>query len=386
VAKVTRDDVARLAGTSTAVVSYVINNGPRPVAPATRERVLAAIKELGYRPDRVAQAMASRRTDLIGLIVPDARQPFFGEMAHAVEQAASERGKMVLVGNSDYVGEREVHYLRAFLGMRVSGLILVSHALNDNAAAEIEAWDARVVLLHERPEAIDDVAVVTDDLGGAQLAVRHLLEHGYEYVACMGGTRRPPPSVTRSPTTSRAGGARCTRPGARRRVASSRRSTTGTTPTRSPLSSWPGPDRPPAIFCSTDDQAIGLLRAARELRIDVPGELGVAGFDDIKEAALTDPPLTTIASDRSAMARAAVDLVLDDGLRVAGVPAGAAEVVPVAVGRTASCGCEVAPLVGLVGWVRVGIAPFPAPLKSRPPPSGGGRRLFRVSRTAGCTG
>ena len=102
-AKVTRDDVARLAGTSTAVVSYVINNGPRPVAPATRERVLAAIKDLGYRPDRVAQAMASRRTDLIGLIVPDARQPFFAEMAHAVEQAASERGKMVLVGNSDYL-------------------------------------------------------------------------------------------------------------------------------------------------------------------------------------------------------------------------------------------------------------------------------------------
>ena len=184
--------MARLAGTSTAVVSYVINNGPRPVAPATRERVLAAIKELGYRPDRVAQAMASRRTDLIGLIIPDASQPFFGEMAHAVEQAASERGKMVLVGNTDYIGEREVHYLRAFLGMRVSGLILVSHALNDLAAAEIEAWDARVVLLHERPEAIDDVAVVIDDLDGAQQAVRHLLGHGYDYVACMGGTAETP--------------------------------------------------------------------------------------------------------------------------------------------------------------------------------------------------
>lgn len=173
-------------------MSYVINNGPRPVAPATRERVLAAIKELGYRPDRVAQAMASRRTDLIGMIVPDARQPFFAEMAHAVEQAASERGKMVLVGNSDYVEEREVHYLRAFLGMRVSGLILVSHGLNDLAAAEIEAWDARVVLLHERPEAIDDVAVVIDDVGGAQLATRHLLEHGHPYVACVGGTAETP--------------------------------------------------------------------------------------------------------------------------------------------------------------------------------------------------
>lgn len=191
-AKVTRDDVARLAGTSTAVVSYVINNGPRPVAPATRERVLAAIKELGYRPDRVAQAMASRRTDLIGMIVPDARQPFFAEMAHAVEQAAAERGKMVLVGNSDYRDEREVHYLRAFLGMRVSGLILVSQGPSERAAAEIEAWDARVVLLHERPEAIDDVAVVTDDVGGAQLATRHLLEHGNAYVACLGGTEETP--------------------------------------------------------------------------------------------------------------------------------------------------------------------------------------------------
>lgn len=173
-------------------MSYVINNGPRPVAPATRERVLAAIKELGYRPDRVAQAMASRRTDLIGMIVPDARQPFFAEMAHAVEQAAAERGKMVLVGNSDYRDEREVHYLRAFLGMRVSGLILVSQGMSERAASEIEAWDARVVLLHERPEAIDDVAVVTDDIGGAQLATRHLLEHGHEYVACIGGVENTP--------------------------------------------------------------------------------------------------------------------------------------------------------------------------------------------------
>lgn len=173
-------------------MSYVINNGPRPVAPATRERVLAAIKDLGYRPDRVAQAMASRRTDLIGMIVPDARQPFFAEMAHAVEQAAAERGKMVLVGNSDYRTEREVHYLRAFLGMRVSGLILVSQGMSEQAASEIEAWDARVVLLHERPEAIDDVAVVTDDIGGAQLATRHLLEHGHEYVACIGGIENTP--------------------------------------------------------------------------------------------------------------------------------------------------------------------------------------------------
>ena len=100
-----------------------------------------------------------------------------------------------------------------------------------------------------------------------------------------------------------------------------------------------GPDRPPAIFCSTDDQAVGILRAARELRIDVPGELAVAGFDDIKEAALTDPPMTTVGSDRSAMARAAVDLVLDDGLRVAGSRRERLKVFPSRLVVRRSCGC-----------------------------------------------
>ncbi|RSO38696.1 LacI family transcriptional regulator [Streptomyces sp. WAC 06725] len=338
-AKVTRDDVAKLAGTSTAVVSYVINNGPRPVAPATRERVLAAIKELGYRPDRVAQAMASRRTDLIGLIVPDTRQPFFAEMAHAVEQAAAERGKMVLVGNADYLDEREVHYLRAFLGMRVAGLILISQGPSEHAAAEIDAWDARVVLLHRRPDAIDDVAVMTDDIGGAQLATRHLLEHGHPYVAFLGGTEETPKSG--DPVTDHL-------EGWRRAMSESGKSLEGRyfqapynryDAYRVALGLLSGPDRPPAIMCATDDQAIGVLRAARELRIDVPGELAVAGFDDVKEAALTDPPLTTVASDRVAMARAAVDLVLDDGLRVVGSRRERLRQFPARLVVRSSCGC-----------------------------------------------
>ncbi|WP_062208117.1 LacI family DNA-binding transcriptional regulator [Streptomyces sp. NBRC 109706] len=335
-AKVTRDDVARLAGTSTAVVSYVINNGPRPVAAATRERVLAAIKELGYRPDRVAQAMASQRTDLIGLIVPDARQPFFAEMAHAVEQAAAERGKMVLVGNSDYLDEREVHYLRAFLGMRVSGLILISQGPSEHAATEIDAWDARVVLLHRRPEAIDDVAVVLDDVGGAERLTRHLLDHGHPYVACLGGVDSTPEHG--DPVTDHV-------TGWRRAMAVAGLDTEGRL-FKAPYNRYDayhialellaGPDRPPALVCATDDQAIGVLRAARELRIDVPGELAVAGFDDVKEAGLTDPPLTTVGSDREAMARAAVDLAIGD---TAGAPVDRLRQFPVALRLRASCGC-----------------------------------------------
>ncbi|MFR9675950.1 LacI family DNA-binding transcriptional regulator [Streptomyces sp. TR06-5] len=338
-AKVTRDDVARLAGTSTAVVSYVINNGPRPVASATKERVLSAIKELGYRPDRVAQAMASRRTDLIGLVVPDARQPFFAEMAHAVEQAAVEREKMVLVGNSDYLDDREVHYLRAFLGMRVSGLILISSGPSERAASEIDAWDARVVLLHRRPEAIDDVAVVLDDVGGAQLATRHLLEHGHDHVVCLGGIDSTPESG--DPVTDHVEGwSRAMREAGRSvdgRLVKAPYNRYDTY--RLALDLLRGPDRPPAVFCATDDQAFGVLRAARELGIEVPRDLAVAGFDDVKEAALSDPPLTTVSSDRVAMARAAVDLVLDDGLRVLGSRRERVRQFPSGLVVRRSCGC-----------------------------------------------
>jgi LacI family transcriptional regulator len=340
VPKVTRDDVARLAGTSTAVVSYVINNGPRPVAPATRDRVLAAIAQLGYRPNSVAQAMASRRTNLIGMVVPDARQPFFAELAHAVERVASERGKIVLIGNSDYVGDREMHYVRAFLGMRVAGLILISRSASQQAAHEFAAQDdSRLVLLHLRPETAEDVAVVTDDIGGSQLAVTHLLEHGYPYVACIGGPVevaaagdpvidhiegwRRAMEAAGLPTEGRLIDAPFDRYGAYNVAVELLRS----------------PDRPPAIFCSTDDQAIGVLRAAREVGVRVPEDLAVAGFDDIPEAAFCDPPLTTVASDRDAMARAAVDLVLDDSLLVPGSDTPRVRRFPNRLVTRRSCGC-----------------------------------------------
>ena len=170
--------------------------------------------------------------------------------------------------------------------------------------------------------------------------MRHLLEHGYEYVACVGGTADTP--AVGDPVSDHV-------EGWRRAMDEAGISTEGRLfeapynrydAYRVALEILSGPRRPPAIFCSTDDQAIGVLRAARELRIDVPGELAVAGFDDIKEAALADPPLTTVASDRPAMARAAVDLVLDDGLRVSGSRRERLKVFPSRLVLRQSCGCS----------------------------------------------
>ncbi|MGO4428852.1 substrate-binding domain-containing protein, partial [Streptomyces sp. MCAF7] len=99
-----------------------------------------------------------------------------------------------------------------------------------------------------------------------------------------------------------------------------------------------GASRPPAVFCATDDQAIGILRAARELRIDVPGQVAVVGFDNVKEAALVDPPLTTVASDRMAMARAAMDAV-EDSAQVKHTQDERQRRFPCQLVVRASCGC-----------------------------------------------
>ncbi|MEU6484930.1 LacI family DNA-binding transcriptional regulator [Streptomyces sp. NPDC046887] len=337
--RVTRDDVARLAGTSTAVVSYVINDGPRPVAASTRKRVVAAIAELGYTPNSVAQAMARRRTNLLGVVVPDARQPFFAGLTHAVEQAAAERGKLVLIGNSDYADEREDHYIRAFLGMQVDGLILISQNPSALSRADLSALDSatRVVMLHHRTDASGHAAVVTDDSGGARLAVGHLLEHGHRRIACFGASRTCGPS---DPVIARVAGWAAT-------LADAGLPTDGLL-TEAPFDRvnahtvarrlLDGPDRPSAVFCVTDDQAIGLLRAAAELSIRVPEDLAVVAFDDIAEAVIAGPPLTTVASAQRTMARAAVDLALKAGPLSFGEEAVVREF-PVTLRVRRSCGC-----------------------------------------------
>jgi LacI family transcriptional regulator len=287
--------------------------------------------------------MASRRTNLIGMVVPDARQPFFAELAHAVERAASERGKIVLIGNSDYTGDREIHYVRAFLGMRVSGLILISEGPSQRAEEEFAAHsDARVVLLHRRPDASDDIAVVTDDIGGSQLAVEHLLNlHGHPYVACFGGPVNAP--APGDPVVDHIEGWRRAMDAAgiptEGRLIDAPFDRYGAYQVALELLSTPADERPTALFCSTDDQAIGVLRAAREVGLQVPEDLAVIGFDDIQEAAFCDPPLTTIASDRDAMAKAAVDLVLDDSLAVPGSETPRIRTFPSRLVVRRSCGC-----------------------------------------------
>lgn len=124
--RATRADVAQEAGTSVAVVSYVVNNGPRPVAPATRERVLAAIKKTGYRPNNVARALASGTTKTYGLVVPNIDNAFIASLAHELQQEALANDMVMLLGDAGDDRKRELQLINNLLSQQINGIIYVS--------------------------------------------------------------------------------------------------------------------------------------------------------------------------------------------------------------------------------------------------------------------
>lgn len=327
----TRDDVARLAGVSNAVVSYVVNGGPRPVAEHTRVRVLDAIERLGYRPNGAARALRLARTSTIGLLVRDNTNPFFAEFAHAVEDAAFARNHAVLLGNSSGSAEREASYLGAFLDRAVDGLMIIG--LSDSPDFDdVFERGTPLVVLDRVPVRPGLAVVVVDNTGGARLATRHLVEHGHTVIGCVGGPRGIAAAEERvAGWRSALRSARLPHP--RDLVAAGEFSRDGGY--RATKQLLEATQAPTALFVSSDVQAIGALSALREAKLRVPRDVAVVSFDGTEESAFTDPPLTVIREPLAEMAAKALSLLLDGDCS-------GDHLLPVELVTRASCGCHFA--------------------------------------------
>ncbi|MFC5502694.1 LacI family DNA-binding transcriptional regulator [Lysinimonas soli] len=300
---VTRTDVARRAGVSSAVVSYVVNAGPRNVAPETRERVLRAIEELGYRPNASARALKRGVSETIGLIVSDITNPFFSEYSHAIEEAAAERGLSVIFTNSALAisPERDVIYKMILRG--VDGLILAS-TLDEPELDAAKAAGIPVVLI-DRAHAVEGHASIGSDFREAsRVAVEHLLGHGHTRIGFVTGYSGG------STTTEREAGGREAilraglEPGPVVRAQFSRDGGYDAGIRMLQL-----PERPTAVYVMSDQQAIGFLNAVHEAGLRIPGEMAVVSFDGSTESEFSWPPLTTMRQPVREMARAAVGLL-----------------------------------------------------------------------------
>ena len=303
----TARDVAARAGTSNAVVSYVFNNGPRNVAPDTRERVLHAAAELNYRPNALARALSFGKTRSIGLIVPDIANRFFGELARALEESAAARGHLLLIGDSGLDAARERSHIAAFVDRRVDSVVLVS-VEDDLHLSAFAAAGIPVVVLHPIASGEDASSISIDYEAAAEAATQHLLDHGYTSLAMFNG---PGDSA----------GSRQHRQGFTNAI-TSHNAPVVTVELNSPISRAHAaqvaldilarPARPRAFYCSTDEQAYGVLFACHRLGLVVPDDVAVTGFDGTEHSAYAIPPLTTVRQPIAELAERVLGLLTGD--------------------------------------------------------------------------
>ena len=332
---VRRKDVAERAGISPAVVSYVLNGGPRKVSPEARERVLNAVQELGYRPNNVARSLRMRRTMTLGLIVPDMSNPFFAELVHSVQQEAFEAGYALMVGDSGEDGARQQRYIDSFIERQIDGLILLpAHVITDGFS-ELEKHNVPWVVIDRYIPGKSNVpSVMVANRDGAYAATSHLLDHGRRVIGCIAG-----PANVRSALERAAGW----------RSALNDRGV----PVENHLQLHSLFHRKSgyrnamllmdlhqvdAIFCGSDEQALGVLQALKDLGLRCPEDVAIVSFDGIPAAAYTSPGLTTMAQPFVEIGRTSVERLLErieNPARIA-----ASTVFPVRLIQRGSCGCE----------------------------------------------
>jgi LacI family transcriptional regulator len=298
--RVTRQDVARFAGVSTAVVSYVVNDGPKRVAPDTAERVRRAIEVLRYQPNAHARALRLGSTNLLGIVVPDITKPFFAATTEALERAAAAEGYALLLADSASDRQREKSNIGNLVSRQVDGLVLLT-LLTEPELATLSLRDTPAVVFNWSGTVPGFYAIGAAAETGAYNAVRHLVGHGHKDITLIMGARDPNRPDPRELGWSRAvreakleeqriEGTDFTRLGgyqAMQRILASR-----------PL--------PTAVYASSDLEAIGALRAMREAGVQVPEDIALASFDDIVDAEYTWPALTTVRLPIVDMATAAV--------------------------------------------------------------------------------
>jgi len=300
--RATITDVALAAGVSVSTVSKVIN-GRYGIAVATSKRVQEVVRELGYEPSLVASSMRSQRTHVIGILVAEF-EPFSAEILKGTAAALADTDYELLA----YTGSRqsrgagwERRSLSRLSGTLIDGAIIVTPSVVDaDPGVPLVSIDP-----HAGPAGLP--MVDADSFTGALLATRHLIELGHRRIGFMAG--RPDLESSRL----REAGFREALEEAGLvadpellRVADYRQDTARAAAT----ALLTHPARPTAIFAANDLSAMGTMDVARELGLDVPGDLSVVGFDDIPESSRTVPPLTTVRQPIQAMGAAGVTMLL----------------------------------------------------------------------------
>jgi LacI family transcriptional regulator len=294
----TMHDVARLAGVSQPTVSRVLSQHEitAQISEETRQRVLDAVKTLGYRPNAVARSLRTQRTQTVALLIADLTNSFYHPMARAVQDVARQHDYEVLMSNSDHIYENEKHFCEIVLGRGVDGVMMVPiHLTNEDLEHYVSQTHIPFVVLAEyitHPNI--DVVYLNDELAMYEATRWLISECGYTKIGYVGVPDYLPPGP--------------------RRVRGYRRAMQDSGLTVDPRFMRIGDftrdggakaaydlmqedELPEVLIIVNDLMAIGAILAFQEAGYTVPDDIGIVGFDDIPEATIVRPTLTTIAQD-----------------------------------------------------------------------------------------
>jgi LacI family transcriptional regulator len=303
-------DVAALAGVSVGTVSNVLNR-PAAVAPETRRKVLAAVKSLGFVRNESARQLRTGNSRMIGLVVLDAANPFFTDIARGAEDVATAAGSQVVLGNSAEDPSREAGYLTMFEETRVQGLLITPTGDDGGHLERLRARGIPTVLVDRWVGSDEGCSVSVDDVHGGKLAVEHLIERGHEWIGVVGG-----PASIRQVAERRRGAQTAVKESGRQvrlDIFDTRGlNAAGGVVVGDKVASLAPVARPTALFACNDLLALGVLQSLTRHGIRVPDDIALIGYDDIDFAATAAVPLSSIRQPGEQLGRTAAELLLEE--------------------------------------------------------------------------
>ncbi len=303
-------DVARLADVSTATVSRALAT-PERVSPEARARVLEAIAKTGYVPNPAARSLRSQKTYMVLVVLPDLSNTFFSKILRGIEERLFEAGYGMIISDLDGTPEKEAHFAAFIAAGRVDGAILLNGHLFGETRMEGGMSDRTGIPLVALCEAIPSASIPQieiDNRGAASRMTQHLASLGHRSIAYVSGPESN--ILERERFLGYRDGLRAAGLPFDLGLVLSGDYTieSGITAGHNLVARSA---RPSAVFCTSDEMAIGLMRTLLSAGLRVPDDISVAGFDDIEFAAVAEPALTTIHQPRRELGQAAASVLID---------------------------------------------------------------------------
>jgi LacI family transcriptional regulator len=303
--RITIEEVARLAGFSTATVSRVLSR-PDLVRNQTREQVMAAVTQLDYQPDAAARALASGRTHTVGCVIPTLDHAIFARSTQAMQTTLAQAGYQLLVASHEYDPVTEFELVRALQQRGVDALVLVGTDHAPRLWKALSAWRKPTLLTWSCDPRLPSLGF--DNEGAAQMAASHLLELGHRYIGVISGL------------TAHNDRARSRIDGVRKSLTQAGMSLPANFITEQAFSLEGGRlglrqlmrlrHKPTAIFCGNDLLAVGAMLEAERMGLDVPSDLSICGIDNLEISEAINPGLTTVSLPTQDLGRIAAQFML----------------------------------------------------------------------------